>query len=125
MDPFADASAALEIIARRGIGKAKRLDTSHLWVQEAVARRAVELKQVHGTEHPADLMTKELNAADFDKYVDILRAEFQKARAEIVSQVATNEVYRLHAASRSIFIVPNLCLNKSSSKSTKEELKNC
>ena len=34
---FGDASAALAIIARRGVGRVRHLDTSYLWVQEKAA----------------------------------------------------------------------------------------
>eukprot|EP00974_Lingulodinium_polyedra_P088401 8571664-Lingulodinium_polyedra.AAC.1 len=39
---FGDASAALAIIRRQGLGKTRRLDTSLLWVQEKAARKELD-----------------------------------------------------------------------------------
>lgn len=55
-----DAPAALGIIAPRGIGKARHLDTSHLWIQEAAVGWAVQFQEVHGSQNPVVPMTKEL-----------------------------------------------------------------
>ena len=45
--------------------------TSHLWIEEVAAKMAVSFNYTTGTENAADLMTKELPSADFNKYVDI------------------------------------------------------
>eukprot|EP00973_Karenia_brevis_P002461 333115-Karenia_brevis.AAC.1 len=45
---MADASAALGIISRKGLGKVRHLDTSLLWIQEVKATRDVEFKKVDG-----------------------------------------------------------------------------
>ena len=52
---FGDASAALAIIARRGIGKVRHLDTSYLWVQEKAATDEIKYNKVAGQEHIADM----------------------------------------------------------------------
>eukprot|EP00973_Karenia_brevis_P063752 8862914-Karenia_brevis.AAC.1 len=36
---YADASAALGIISRTGLGKVRHIDTAYLWIQEASAKR--------------------------------------------------------------------------------------
>ena len=88
---FADAPAA-RIISRRGIGNVRRLDTSHLWIREVVAKKAVELKQIIGICNVAGLVTKELDAADIDKYMHLLGAVYQDGRAELAARVAIGEV---------------------------------
>eukprot|EP00973_Karenia_brevis_P042827 5928207-Karenia_brevis.AAC.1 len=45
---MADASAALGIISRKGLGKVRHLDTLHLWIQEVKATREMEFKKVDG-----------------------------------------------------------------------------
>lgn len=57
-----DASAALGIIGRRGLGKVRHIDTSHLWIQELSARKRATYHKVDGSVNPADLMTKALGA---------------------------------------------------------------
>ena len=62
-----DASAAIGITQRKGLGKVRHLDTQALWIQDAVRQRRVRLEKVLGTENPADLMTKHLDQKSIDK----------------------------------------------------------
>ena len=59
MDPYlhVDASAAIGIAQRKGLGKLRHLDTQSLWIQDAVRSKQVVLEKVAGAENPADLMT--------------------------------------------------------------------
>ena len=59
---FADASAALGVVQRRGAGKLRHVRIGSLWVQETHRTGALEFKKVAGTENPADLFTKGLKA---------------------------------------------------------------
>ena len=53
-----DATAAIGIARRRGMGKIRHLDCSDLWVQEKIRSQKIELVKVLGTENPADAFTK-------------------------------------------------------------------
>jgi hypothetical protein len=53
-----DASAALGIIGRNGLGKMRHLDTSYLWIQQTSAEKKLAYGKVDGKENCADLMTK-------------------------------------------------------------------
>ena len=53
-----DATAALGICRRRGLGKIRHLDVTDLWCQEKVRSGAISLHKVLGSENPADIMTK-------------------------------------------------------------------
>ena len=57
-----DASAAIGIAQRTGLGKVRHLDTSFLWGQEAKAKREVEFEKVKGEINLSDLMTKNLDS---------------------------------------------------------------
>ena len=57
---WADASAALGIVGRQGLGKVRHLDTNVLWVQEAALRKQLIYCKVKGEHNIADLMTKYL-----------------------------------------------------------------
>ena len=57
-----DATAAIGIARRRGLGKLRHLDVEDLWVQEAIRTGKVELVKVLGTHNPADLFTKYLES---------------------------------------------------------------
>ena len=56
-----DASAALGVVRRKGIGKIRHLDTSMLWVQEKNEKREIRYEKVAGCSNPADLFTKHLS----------------------------------------------------------------
>ena len=58
---YADASAALGIVMRRGIGKVRHIRTQSLWLQEAHATRRLGFEKIDGSRNPADLMTKHLS----------------------------------------------------------------
>ena len=52
-----DATAAIGVAERKGLGNIRHLDTQSLWMQDDVRRKRVKLEKVLGTENPADLMT--------------------------------------------------------------------
>ena len=56
-----DASAALAIVARRGLGTLRHLDTNYLWIQEKAAKGDLNFKKVAGVDNGADLFTKTLS----------------------------------------------------------------
>ena len=53
-----DATAAIGICRRKGIGKIRHLATTDLWIQDKVRSKTLELCKVLGSENPADVMTK-------------------------------------------------------------------
>ena len=59
---MADASAALGIIQRKGLGKVRHVETQHLWVQDMAARKAIEYRKKDGSLNPSDVCTKHVEA---------------------------------------------------------------
>ena len=55
-----DASAALGVIQRKGVGRVRHLDVSMLWLQEQQLRQVMEFRKVHGLKNAGDLMTNHL-----------------------------------------------------------------
>ena len=53
-----DATAAIGICRRKGIGKIRHLATTDLWIQDKVRSKVIELCKVLGTDNPADVLTK-------------------------------------------------------------------
>ena len=53
-----DASAAIGIARRRGMGKLRHLDCEDLWIQQRLRTKDLELVKVLGTSNPADALTK-------------------------------------------------------------------
>ena len=66
---YADASAALGIIGRNGLGKMRHIDTSHLLLQQDHIKEKIPYEKVKGTENPADMNTKALSGDEIYKYV--------------------------------------------------------
>ena len=54
-----DASAAIGIAHRKGLGKVRHLDCQSLWIQDAIRTKKLFLEKT-GTENPSDLLTKGL-----------------------------------------------------------------
>ena len=53
-----DATAAIGIVARVGLGKVRHLAVADLWVQQAARQGRVEYSKVPGQLNPADIFTK-------------------------------------------------------------------
>ena len=66
---WSDASAAIAISQRSGLGKLRHIQTQYLWLQERVSAKELKLTTVLGTANPADMLTKHLARADLDKHL--------------------------------------------------------
>ena len=69
---WGDASAALGIINRRGLGKTRHIDIGLLWIQQTVARRELSSIKVSGKVNPADLYIKYLDEVIIKKHSEAL-----------------------------------------------------
>ena len=90
---WADASAALGIIKRRGLGKTRHIDTGLLWIQDIAAERRFKFSKVLGRDDPADLYTKQLDWDTIMRHCSLMFAKFEDGRAE-----AAPELHNLRAA---------------------------
>ena len=76
-----DASAALGIIHRKGLGRTRHIDTGLLWIQKTAAEKRLEYAKVLGAENPADLLPKYLNAEVMDRHCAKFDTSFEEGRA--------------------------------------------
>ena len=53
-----DATAAIGICRRRGLGKVRHLATADLWVQDRLRSGDFRLEKVAGSDNAADILTK-------------------------------------------------------------------
>ena len=79
---LADASAALGILQRRGLGKVRHLNTNFLWVQEVAATRGIRYGKIDGKENAADMFTKAISGPDTDYHCETLKVEFAAGKNE-------------------------------------------
>ena len=76
-----DASAAIGIVRRAGLGKLRHLNVRYLWVQDQVKRERLWLEKVAGADNPADLATKHLSADVMRKHLESLGVRAGGGRA--------------------------------------------
>ena len=64
-----DAEACIGAISRRGLGKAKHIDTVFLWIQEKLVTMKIKLKKEPTKEMVADVLTKYLSGPEVQKHL--------------------------------------------------------
>lgn len=79
---MADASAALGIVRRKGLGRMRHLDTDLLWVQDVHEGKKVGFHKITGTQNPADLLTKYLGAGEVEKHVKKLYIDYPSEKED-------------------------------------------
>ena len=78
---YTDATAAIGICRRRGLGKIRHLSVGDLWIQDKIKCRDFRLSKVLGTENPADLFTKHLDHKAIEANVKRLHLIEESGRA--------------------------------------------
>lgn len=78
-----DATAAIGISKRRGLGKIRHLHTCDLWIQEQTKTERVLLEKVLGSENPADIFTKYVDQAIIANALRKMNCEFRDGRAKL------------------------------------------
>ena len=77
-----DASAALAITQRQGLGKLRHIDVHWLWIQERIKAGDLSANKVPGKENPADLLTKHLSGDEIQKHMRLLNFWKIEGRAD-------------------------------------------
>ena len=77
---FSDATAAIGIARRKGLGKIRHLDVADLWIQDKIRTKALGLSKVLGTENMADVLTKYVNRKSMDAALKRMNMERQSGR---------------------------------------------
>ena len=76
-----DASAALGIVNRQGLGKLRHISVQYLWIQDKVRTGGLAVNKVPGQDNPADLFTKHLCAETMRRHVETLGLDIVGGRA--------------------------------------------
>ena len=87
---YVDASAAIGIAQRKGLGKVRHLDTQSLWIQDALRERRLSLEKVPGTENAGDMMTKALDSKTLEKLAQKVGLVHLEGRPKIAPQLTTD-----------------------------------
>ena len=78
-----DATAAIGMCKREGLGRVRHLATGDLWVQQLVRRRGVVLEKWPTECNPADLLTKGLSRHKIQSLMQLMMIQAQGGRADI------------------------------------------
>ena len=82
-----DASAAIGIASREGIGRIRHVDVAILWLQQKELKKQLEVLKVAGTENPSDLLTKHVDRRLCEEHVGRLGCRFADGRADSAMQL--------------------------------------
>ena len=78
-----DATAAIGIVTREGLGKVRHLATADLWIQQRVRRGELQVGKWPGADNPADLQTKGVPRPTLDKLVALLGFQDEEGRSSL------------------------------------------
>ena len=84
---YTDASAAIGITQRQGIGKTRHIDVGLLWIQQNTKNGEVDVNKVEGALNPADMFTKAVPAEVTWRHMKAMGFESRERRA---SKASTN-----------------------------------
>ena len=59
-----DASAAIGMCKRQGLGKVRHLVTADLWIQQRVRSKELTIRKWPGKDNPSDVLTKPVGSGD-------------------------------------------------------------
>ena len=83
-----DATAAIGIARRKGMGRIRHLDVSDLWVQDKVRSGAIGLVKIPGDQNPADALTKYVDYGILRKSLATMGLEFRDGRPDSAPAIA-------------------------------------
>ena len=84
---YSDASVAIAIRQRVGLGKLRHIQTQDLWLQDRVGNKGVSLSKVLGAANPADMLTKSLAREVLSQHLEYSGLEVRSGRADAALQV--------------------------------------
>ena len=84
---YSDASAALGIIQRQGLGRTRHIDCGYLFVQGLNAEKVIRYAKVPGEENPADMCTKGLKDELIKKHTWTSNGVFTAGRPELCARI--------------------------------------
>ena len=79
---YTDASAAMGMVARKGIGRVRHIEVSELWIQDAVKNKVLTVNKVRGEDNPADILTKYIDQGKIHQHCHGMRLVPEIGRPE-------------------------------------------
>ena len=95
-----DASAAIGMVFRRGLGRTRHIDVQYLWVQAEVAEGKLRVEKVHTWSNPADLLTKAVGHDILARHLEALDLRVDATRAAGAPKLGQVATWALLGAAR-------------------------
>jgi len=83
-----DASAAIGMVNRTGVGKLRHVRVQYLWLQGKVRGRELAVEKVRGEDNPADLLTKNVGAELIARHCKKIGVDRLNSRASTAPKLA-------------------------------------
>ena len=93
---YGDASAAPDLMQRRGIGKVRHNGTQCLWLQEAHATKRLAFENIGGTRNSSGLFTKHLCELLVDRRMMFIGATAESGRAKTAAELSLLDIPKLY-----------------------------
>ena len=87
---YTDASAAIGIVQRQGVGKLRHIDVGMLWIQQNQKSGEVSVDKVDGRYNPADMFTKHVPAEVMWRHMKAIGFEDREGRAAAAVDLVGN-----------------------------------
>ena len=72
LEIHSDATAAIGMCKRQGLGRVRHLATADLWMQQRVKLRHLALFKLPGKDNPSDLLTKHKGRPDIIRFLSMI-----------------------------------------------------
>ena len=85
---YTDATAAIGIAQRAGVGRTRHIDVAMLWIQQKILQEWINVAKVCGLANPADMFTKHVPQEVCVKHMHAQGFQHREGRAEKAVDVA-------------------------------------
>ena len=88
---YTDASAAIGMAQRLGVGKVRHIDVGMLWVQQSQRKGEINVEKVGTKSNPADVFTKHVPGEVMWKHLESIGFENREGRAEVAVDLVVSQ----------------------------------
>ena len=85
-----DASAAIGIAHRQGLGKTRHIEVQYFWIQKEIEEGKLIVTKVGTDSNPADLLTKPFNGDKMAGYMQMMGYRLDSSRASTAPTLSKN-----------------------------------
>ena len=84
---FSDATVAIGMVRREGLGRVRHLAVADLWIQQKVRSGEINVAKIPGADNPSDMCTKGLDQASISRHMTNLGMIFSTGRHILAPQL--------------------------------------